>query len=445
MQTGFVFRCPNRSNAMSTAVRPFADNFTVNEPAMLPAGPVVVASDSSPCSDAAIPLAQALSLHTHADVAVISALQPFTMPMYAFDVMPVSVETDAAVRAGREGMLRQQVSKLLGAEAQWPIVVHTGEPAREIVDYAQSLNARVIVVGRGRHAAIQRALSGETVLRLLQLGDTPVYAAEAGATAPASRVVIATDFSEFSLYAAQVALTMVAPDARITLVHVAPPFAETDPILQERAIAYRNQVRHAFAQLHERLARPGLTIDEVLVHGNPSNELTKVIRSMNADLIVTATHGYGFLRRMILGSVAAELVRHAPCSVLCVPGSARTLAAARARATTTVRTRELARDVFDEELSAFAARNLGRRCTVELDQMELGAQILGHGLPLVGATFDHHEGAATLMFGASSIDGQHLSHRVPNVSAVALTSDTASREQALRVTNPEGQTLLLLE
>ena len=430
---------------MSTAVRPFTDSFTVFTPAKFPSGPVVVASDSSPCSDAAFPLAQALAEHVHADVNVISAMQPFTMPMYAFDVMPVSVETDAAVRTGREGMVRLQLTKLLGADARWPIAVHTGEPAREIVDYAQSLNARVLVVGRGRHAAIQRALSGETVLRLLQLGDTPVYAAEAGATAPASRVVIATDFSEFSLYAAQIALTMIAPDARVMLVHVAPPFAENDPVLQERAIAYRNQVRHAFAQLHDRLARPGLTLDELLVNGNPAEEITKVVRANNADLVVSATHGYGFLRRMILGSVAAELVRHAPCSVLCVPGSARTLAAARARATTSVTTRDLARDVFDEELAAFAERNLGRRCTIELDQADLGAQILGHGLPLIGASFDHHENAAQLMFGSSSVPGQHLTHRVPEVSAVALTIDTASREQALRLVNNEGQTLLLLE
>lgn len=431
---------------MSTLVRPFADFFaTYDAAAKLPTGPILVASDSGPHSDSAFPLARALAGQTHADVQVVSALRPFAMPMYAFDVMPMSVETDAAVRAGREALVQLQMSKLVSSDTAWPITVRTGEPAREIVDLARALDARVIVVGRGRHAAIQRALVGETVLRLLQLGDTPVYAAEAGSTATPSSVVIATDFSEFSLHAAQIALTMVAPDAHISLVHVAPPYADTDPVLQERAVAYRNQTRHAFMQLRDRLARPGLTFDDMLVEGNPSDELMKVIRSTHADLVVAATHGYGFLRRMILGSVAAELVRHAPCSVLCVPGSARTLAAARARTTTTTKTREFPSDVYDVELNVFTSRNRGRPCLVEVDQPSLGAQILGHGMPLVGATYDHTARAVSLMFGASELDGQHMTHRIARVQSIEINTDGEARDLVLRIVNADGQTLVLLE
>jgi nucleotide-binding universal stress UspA family protein len=430
---------------MPTASVTAASAFSAYHPSLINAGPILVASDASPHADAAFPLAEALAAHTGDGVRIVSAIQPFSMPMYAFDVMPVSIETDAGVRAGREGMLRAQLGKLVDRESTWPIDVRTGEPAREIVDYARDVNARVVIVGRGRHTALQRALSGETVLRLLQLGDTPVYAAEAGTTSLAERVVVATDFSEFSTYAAQIALSLISPTARVILVHVAPPFAESDPLLQERAIAYRNQTRQAFAQLREHLARPGLTFEELLVHGHPVDQITKAIRANNADLVVSATHGYGFLRRMILGSVAAELVRHAPCSVLCVPGSARTLAAARGRVTLSVTTRAFGADVLDEELGAFADRNMARPCTVEIDQSELGAQILGHGLPLVGATYDAHDRAVTLMFGAAGLTGQHLSHRVPCVSAISVTTDTSSREQILRIANDGGQTLVLLE
>jgi nucleotide-binding universal stress UspA family protein len=48
----------------------------------------------------------------------------------------------------------------------------------------------------------------------------------------------------------------------------------------------------------------------------------------HADLVVSGTHGYGFFNRLILGSVATHLVRNAPCSLLAVPGSAVTAAAA---------------------------------------------------------------------------------------------------------------------
>jgi nucleotide-binding universal stress UspA family protein len=430
---------------MSTAVRPFANSFAASDPAKLLDGPVLVASDSSPHSDAAFPIAHALAAQTGARVQVMSALRPFAMPMYAFDSMPVVVETDTAVRAAREAMVRAQMARLTSPDTDWPMVIRTGEPSREIVDCANEIKASMVVVGRGRHTAMQRALSGETVLRLLQLGDTPVLATEARLNTLPSRVVIATDFSEFSLYAAQVAMTMIAPNATVHLVHVAPNFDDTDARDAERPVAYENQVRNAFAQMHERLARDGVVFDDILLHGGIVDSLLKVLRSTHAELVVSATHGYGFLRRMILGSVAAEMIRQAPCSVLCVPGSARTLAATRARATTAVRARTIALDVRDVELHEFTKRNAGRPCMMELDSTDFGAQILGYALPLVGATYDHTARAVSLMFGSSTLAGRHLTHTIPEVNSIEILSDHDGHEQVLRIASQYGQTLLLLE
>jgi nucleotide-binding universal stress UspA family protein len=430
---------------MATSTQPLNDSFATYHPSPRTSGPILVASDTSPQSDAAFPLALTLAQRANTTVQVVTAMRPFAMPMYAFDSMPVMVETDAATRAAREALVLAQRDRLVSAAATWPVTVRTGDPAREIVEFAQSIDARVLIVGRGRHAALQRALGGETVLRLLQLGDTPVLAAESRLADLPRRVVIATDFSAFSLYAAQVALPLVAPDAQVTLVHVAPPFAETDPVLLDRAVAYRNQALHGFSHLHEQLGRDGLTFEDVYTVGNPSEELIKVVRAKEADLVVTATHGYGFLRRMILGSVAAELVRHAPCSVLCVPGSAQTLVAARARPATSSRTHAVDLSVLDAELAAFSERNSGRSCTVEIDQRALGAQILGHSLRVVGATYDHPTGMVALMFGASILIGEHLSHAIPDVTSVDICSDGEGRDQVLRLVHGDGQTLVLLD
>ncbi|MCC6244179.1 MAG: universal stress protein [Gemmatimonadaceae bacterium] len=436
---------------MSTATRPTAP-FSGYSPTSTDQAPILVATDVSPQSDAAFPLAHALATRTNSGAYVVSATRPFAMPMYAFDASPIIVGTDHVVLQTHEASVQAQRARLVGETAEWPVAIRVGEPAQEIVDYARELHARVIVVGRGRHAALQRALGGETVLRLLQLGDTPVLATETRLSAPATRVIIATDFTDFSLYAAQVALPLVADDARITLVHVAPPFVQTDSALLDRAIAYRNQALHGFEHFRERLMAStpparfaALTIEDAYVEGNPSDEIVRLVRATDAELVVTSTHGYGFLRRLLLGSVAAELVRHAPCSVLCVPGSAQTLRGIRQRPAVTSRTRALDMAVLDAELQAWTAQHALRRCTVEIDDPSLGAQILGHALPLVAATYDRHDRAVSLMFGASPFAAQHLTHAVPGVTAVEVRSDEAGRDQVLRLVHDGGQTLVLLE
>lgn len=416
------------------------------EPVVTPDGPILVASDASPASDAAFPLARTLALHTGAKVQVISALRPNAMPTYAFDAVPYPPVPTADALDGRATLVRSQMERLVPSAAPWPVTVRTGDPVREILEQAQTHDARLIVVGRGRHGLVERVLGGESVLRLLQLGDTPVFAVERTLEHLPHKIVIATDFSVFSIYAAQVALDLVSPHATIQLVHVSPALRENGPMLREFAQEYRLQAQASFDQMIARLARPGLRFESLLLEGNASTRLVEHLAATEADLMVTATHGYGFIRRMVLGSVAAELVRSAPCSLLCVPGGAHTLAAARAQAAARHdQTRVLELSGLDAELFDFSVRNIGRPCTVEVSQRSIGVRALGHHLPLVGVTHDRHSAGMTLMFGASTLEGTHLSHLVPGVRGVELQSDRAMRDQALRITHEEGVTMVVME
>jgi len=50
-----------------------------------------------------------------------------------------------------------------------------------------------------------------------------------------------------------------------------------------------------------------------------------------------------------------------------------------------------------------------------------------------------------LMFGASQLEGAHLSHQVRGVQSVDLIIDHSGRDQVLRLVHEGGQTLVLLE
>ncbi len=415
------------------------------EPTVAPAGPILVATDTSPASDAAFPMARLLATSMHAPVQVVSALRPNTMPMYAFDAVPYPMVAEPYLLEGRQSMIERQMARTVPSATPWPVRVKVGEPLHEIVEDARATDARVIVVGRGRHSALGRAFGGESVLRLLQLGDTPVLAVEPGIEALPTNVVISTDFSAFSLYAAQVAVSMIGPGATVRLVHVGPALSDADVTLEAYAHGHRKEAEKGFALLKEHLEPYGFTLETVMLQGNPSERLIEYLDAINADLVVTATHGYGFLRRMVLGSVTTELVRSAPCSVLCVPGRARTIAAARATATAQQQTRSYAIDVLDAELNAFTTRNAGRSCSIEMDRSDLGAQSLGHGMPLVGATYDKHDRSISLMFGASTLLGEHLSHRMQGCESVHTIATAEGRDQVMRIVHDGGQTLLLLD
>jgi nucleotide-binding universal stress UspA family protein len=415
------------------------------EPTLLPDGPVVVATDITPASDAAFAIAAAVASNAGAIPAIISVIAPTNMPIYGVDGMVVALETPEDSHEARISAVHAQRLRMVPGASPWNVTVTTGEPAHEITRAAREMNARMIIVGRGRHAGLDRLLGGESVLRMLQLGDTPVFAVEPTLTSPPRRVVIATDFSPFSLYAAQVAVTVAAPDATIWLLHVGPPYDETVPFLKERAGAYREMAATAFARMKAVLPNGRRNYQIVTLTGSAPDALLGYIAEQHADLVVTATHGYGFLRRMMLGSVAATLIRRAPCSVLVVPGSARTIATARAQQTPNARTRAFAIDDFDGELAAFSRNNSGRRATVEIDTADLGAQLLGHDLMIAGASYDRHDATVALMFGTSVLKGMHLTHSIAGVTGIDMACNAGGVDQVLRIAHEGGQTLLTLD
>src|SRR5438046_10607725 len=61
-----------------------------------------------------------------------------------------------------------------------------------------------------------------------------------------------------------------------------------------------------------------LEIEEVIVHGDPAAEIVRVADERRVDLIVISSHGRTGLGRIIFGSTAEAVVRHAGCPVLVV-------------------------------------------------------------------------------------------------------------------------------
>lgn len=70
-----------------------------------------------------------------------------------------------------------------------------------------------------------------------------------------------------------------------------------------------------------------------LLMGDPATEIVRVAEEETAGLIVMGTHGRTGLSRLVMGSVAEAVVRHAPCPVLIYREAARKLAGRDAQTT----------------------------------------------------------------------------------------------------------------
>jgi len=85
--------------------------------------------------------------------------------------------------------------------------------------------------------------------------------------------------------------------------------------------AEEREARVYLARLSERLQDRGVSEVRVLVpHGKPDRAIAEAATEHRVDLIAMTTHGRTGLSRLLVGSVAESVVRHAPAPVLVVRG-----------------------------------------------------------------------------------------------------------------------------
>ena len=128
------------------------------------------------------------------------------------------------------------------------------------------------------------------------------------------RILVPTDFSPDSLraldYARELALRF---RAEIVLLHVDHTLARpASEVGEERERLAREELDHLVRMMRAADVRT----QALFRRGVPSSEILKEAEAEGTSLIVMATHGRTGLSRVLMGSVAENVVRHSPCPVL---------------------------------------------------------------------------------------------------------------------------------
>jgi nucleotide-binding universal stress UspA family protein len=283
---------------------------------------VVVPLDGSDFSEAALPMGRLLAQLTGAELHLVHVMQtPAVSALHPEDRL--SFETQLQ----RQAFL--YVDELAAAErakGSVPVACEllAGERgvAPALCEYAVRARARWIVLTTHGVGGVSRLVMGSVAEALSRMARTPLMLLRpwdvTGSLAPAERrfkwILVPLDGSPEAEAALAPASELArATGAALSLVQIVPSVGEADSRIGRAAGgATRPDTEAALylERLAERLGKEGVEAQSwVVANVDPAAGILTAAVERSADLIVMATHGRGGIERVILGSVADDVLR----------------------------------------------------------------------------------------------------------------------------------------
>ncbi len=137
------------------------------------------------------------------------------------------------------------------------------------------------------------------------------------------KILVATDGSEFTKEAVKKGISLAKMlGAEIIGLYVVDISSIVPMSLDESAFPMvdflRNEGDNVLKELKEQVESAGVRAKLLKKEGIPADEIIETAKKEDVDLIVIGTLGRSALEKLLLGSVAEKVIRHAPCPVLVV-------------------------------------------------------------------------------------------------------------------------------
>ena len=404
-------------------------------------GPLVVAVGGSD-PESVLRAAHILAPASAAGVVAVSVLAPLpvTIPGEGAWIVPTGYEEDRF--ADCMARLATRLEAFGGDARSWSRKVVRGSPPVALADLARERDAALLVIGIGRHRALDRIFGTETALRAIRSAPCPVLVVHPDFVGPFHDVVIATDFSPASVAAARAVLPMLSPAATLHVVHVWEPSASSDTRHAAADAAYAAGIPDSFRRFVERLTVPsGVAVKTATREGRPVECVLDYAAAHHADLITAGRHGRNLLQRILVGSHTTALLRAAERSVLIAPeppfperGHLQLMLTGSTKSTNPAE--------WESQLHALSARSHGRPTVLEVDDPMFNAQVVESGYVLLGLAYDPVKRQVEITLGDAAHGARRVARAIGAVESLVLEADETGRDVGLRISHGGGQTLL---
>lgn len=126
-------------------------------------------------------------------------------------------------------------------------------------------------------------------------------------------ILVPTDGSKYAERAEDTAISMASKyNAKIVGVYV----------MDEKLIypyeVLEDEGKSILKNLSEKAKKENVVVDEIIVFGDPRKDIITISKRMNADIIVIGTHGKKGLEKLLMGSVAENILKSVDIPVLLV-------------------------------------------------------------------------------------------------------------------------------
>lgn len=283
---------------------------------------ILCAVDFSPGSHQAMRAAIRIANEADAELVLVHIWNipelPFTR-QYVF-----SPEVMQELQEGSQGALATAVSEAtaLGARRLTSRLLN-GMPRQEIVKLVEHDPAfDLVVVGTHGRTGLARVLLGSIAEGIVRHAPCSVLVVRPDSEAkPFTRVLCPIDFSDSSWYAVELAARFLpSRSGEIALLYVIDPPDAYIGKRRESEFALeldRYCTEHLDRWADQLAAKTPASVIKLSQVGRPGAEILEILDQRPAfDLVVMGSHGRTGLERVLLGSVAEKVVRHAKCPVL---------------------------------------------------------------------------------------------------------------------------------
>ncbi len=295
---------------------------------------ILLTTDLSPNSEAAVPFAVALAKQSGGTIHVFHAFEDEAGMALSSGIVIGTSAWLASVHKRREQKLIE-FAESLGARAGVN-VTHAcvnGHPANEAVKYARNVHADLIVISTHGRTGISHLFLGSVAEKVARLSPIPVLTVRPGETVPdqfqLKAILVPTDFSANAEATMPYAVELAKQHgAKIILAHVIENSTYYNdstwsegigPDVEQWMESIEAEGKKKLAEAAAMLAsKSEVDVTAVLKCGCAHEKICAIASEQKADLMVMSTHGYTGFSHLAHGSVAERVLRSCSVPVLSI-------------------------------------------------------------------------------------------------------------------------------